>query len=751
MKKCITTGAILLVLAFTLAAASFAWFSVDKIINFPDSYGAIDSAAYFAGGDGTQDNPYIINSPVHLYNLAWLQYLGYFNMKEGFNNGVAQNYFTLAGNIDMSGMCLPPIGTEEYPFVGIFNGNGKIISKINVSNKRDANNITQHPTNAVFENNILQTTADTSSDKQDIQIVGLFGVVGDYNKYVSGETEGYSVGKNKDEEDLDKKFDTAAMSVNGFYIDNLHVKTHSNNTLVGLIAGYVGANVKNTGVYRCDITAGNSSALGLDGNACISKYSIVGDYDANIVQWKELQNVAGTPGQEAAWGGSINMSALWDRLTALDGKATYTWNDDIEEKTYKCYYNTNDYREGVVSTRVTTNYIYMRDESNSENPTYIPLNVLNDCSGDSEKDPNKKDDNNKYYVHTTKNTGYIGVGDSGDYVRLIKKSWNYDFSSKKNVYTIDSDGIKEVNNSKKNEILFENYKNAYDQLRTLYTDNSSSLYGLRFRYDKVSDKNKYTAEKVYILGTTYEQYEMTRSSIDFQLKESGKIAFFACTNFNASPQSFFSLHEIVRDKNDKTKISTVNEIKKIYKTNSGNNYIYVYAENETLKSEEGYTLVFNTQWITDTYDGSGKKMFYFEIPVNAGEYALGSVNGADGASLVYLDIGANGSGDDGTTEVPSDAPYTISYLDFVSPAVNNTLAFPTEKDEKGEYIPAYDDVIFALSNVANAEAIVWFKRESWTEGANPVSTVVLYSFTNITVAPTPTDKASESDKAKTQS
>ena len=35
-------------------------------------------------------------------------------------------------------------------------------------------------------------------------------------------------------------------------------------------------------------------------------------------------------------------------------------------------------------------------------------------------------------------------------------------------------------------------------------------------------------------------------------------------------------------------------------------------------------------------------MFYFSIPCNSGEYALGSVSGKTGAYLCYLDIAANG-------------------------------------------------------------------------------------------------------------
>lgn len=56
-------------------------------------------------------------------------------------------------------------------------------------------------------------------------------------------------------------------------------------------------------------------------------------------------------------------------------------------------------------------------------------------------------------------------------------------------------------------------------------------------------------------------------------------------------------------------------------------------------------LVFDTAWIK-VNSGIGtrnqtNRIFYFEIPVNKGEYALGSVSGGYGAYLLYLDIGAN--------------------------------------------------------------------------------------------------------------
>ena len=58
-------------------AISWAWFLNNELVT-PDVSG-YSASAYFAGGDGSEENPYQIASPKHLYNLAWLQYLGVFN------------------------------------------------------------------------------------------------------------------------------------------------------------------------------------------------------------------------------------------------------------------------------------------------------------------------------------------------------------------------------------------------------------------------------------------------------------------------------------------------------------------------------------------------------------------------------------------------------------------------------------------------------------------------------------------------
>jgi hypothetical protein len=68
---------------------------------------------------------------------------------------------------------------------------------------------------------------------------------------------------------------------------------------------------------------------------------------------------------------------------------------------------------------------------------------------------------------------------------------------------------------------------------------------------------------------------------------------------------------------------------------------------------DGYEMIFDCRWITHPNDSSyygasggptswePKKAFYFEVPVNKGEYAIGSTKDRTGAYLVYLDLAAN--------------------------------------------------------------------------------------------------------------
>ena len=157
---------------FSSLAATLSWFATQvKIDNF--NVTGHSAGAYFAYGNGKKandenpkDRPYGISHPRHLYNLAWLQYKGIFN-KDANNDGtIDQQYYfeidpTLTTELDMSDWTLPPIGTEDNPFLGTFNGNNKVITNLTVSNE---SNITK-PDNITY--NVYP------------EVIGFFGVIGD--------------------------------------------------------------------------------------------------------------------------------------------------------------------------------------------------------------------------------------------------------------------------------------------------------------------------------------------------------------------------------------------------------------------------------------------------------------------------------------------------------------------------------------------------------------------------------------------
>ena len=93
-------------------------------------------SASAAAGDGSEGNPYQISSAVALANLA-----------ARVNSGTEpiEKYYRLMGDIDLteygaaynSGKGWVPIGTEEKPFKGHFDGNGKKITGLYINRKED--------------------------------------------------------------------------------------------------------------------------------------------------------------------------------------------------------------------------------------------------------------------------------------------------------------------------------------------------------------------------------------------------------------------------------------------------------------------------------------------------------------------------------------------------------------------------------------------------------------------------------------
>ena len=182
---------------------------------------------------------------------------------------------------------------------------------------------------------------------------------------------------------------------------------------------------------------------------------------------------------------------------------------------------------------------------------------------------------------------------------------------------------------------------------------SRFIFGLHFMDASISTEHLVTLPKAYIEGEEYENYQVPNDCIDFNVKRRGFITVFAGTYFTqgGNNNTFFSLHEITRYKADDPEVTAgtkkvndikeIKEISKIYRAAEGSDFIYEYSDGTYSSNDARGTLAFDMAWMTDPDVFVMNAVYYFEIPVNGGEYALGSVPGKRGAYLFYLDIAAN--------------------------------------------------------------------------------------------------------------
>jgi len=115
------------------------------------------------------------------------------------------------------------------------------------------------------------------------------------------------------------------------------------------------------------------------------------------------------------------------------------------------------------------------------------------------------------------------------------------------------------------------------------------------------------------------------------------------------------LHEITRSQVDGRVISEIKEIRAVYRNpdaQADNEYVYRYRGEGVPAGCTAADLVFD---MSTLWDGAPVPLavYYFEIPLNAGEYAMGAAttdSGAaknNGAYLIYLDISASAGGEEG--------------------------------------------------------------------------------------------------------
>ena len=777
MKKVVHTICIFLSLAFAFVAVTFCWFSRGELLNFRDDFGSA-KASYFGGGDGSsEEKAYVISSSTHFYNLAWLQYLGYFNAAGGANNGRLQSYFKLTKNIDMRELqrngtvsALPPIGTEQYPFIGNFDGCGYKIDNVFVSNLMS--DLIVRPTTyktATDDNNneVLAVYGTTGTTTKAVNIVGLFGVTGDYG--VSADEKGVVSGSNeytnkfKDSLSLPTAATTSGadevyygvMKVENLYADNLSVKSASSKTLVGLAAGYASASLSNVGVYRCDITV-NAGATGLSDSAPISNYSLLGDYNDAVITWDEKPSGGGGGGSGNDWGGSIDFYDLSKRIT-------YILNKNQQYNSFTITNSKNNMGLNGISFTYKTDKVLYEMQGNQINiygQSYFPLNVdtekefknenratitnngktityaTTDYFSDSTKTEEAVLTKNPGFITTTNNQyetthdiwknskigaslGFTKSGasyPSGTYNEDNLVMLNIDESG--NLSRI-VDGDNTTNNKNLNDIQstteatkLQRYAAVKKEIKNFLTNDNNYIYGWTWNTSATS-----TIKGTFKMnGINYT--DVLAPGIDFIVGSSGYITAIFCPNANGGGgNKLFTLYKVTRNGDNGTPTAT--KVAGKIPTETGD---------FDIKSA----------------------LLYLEIHVDAGEYFISAdvdsgANTSDNkgantsAGLMYLDIGANGSGDGGGS-APGSAAYTIDTVDFV----NNT----TDYAANGKFT-AFKDVTFNLSGAGTSGVpSVSFERAAAADGEDTASTKVAYIYSNITVLVTPSDGSLSSGPEK---
>lgn len=359
---------ILCAIAITITI-NYAWFVSGYDVDPLATGSSVD--AYYLKGSGTELDPYIITTPRHLYNLAWLQYLGTYN-KPTTNGGTTyeSTYFKLGttanGTLDMTGWPLPPIGTAKYPFIGNFNGNGWTISNLTTTN-----NFTEfgdkHPS-GITANGANGTDA---FEQANCGTIGFFGAIGAYNNSVISDTvttstEGVS-------------YPTTTNTATNFYLNNTNVHTKTQSTIIGAVAGYVNATLSQIGVIQPHLniaTTSESAKLGSN----FSDFAVVGYAESQYTTQKtKSSTIIYNPtyeyshfnfkgmGSQADWGGSMNMTDLYNRLVSINNVSPTSMTSGSAYTGYELRYN------NINKNKINANTTYTRtsqEDSNSVVPIY---------------------------------------------------------------------------------------------------------------------------------------------------------------------------------------------------------------------------------------------------------------------------------------------------------------------------------------------------------------------------------------------
>ena len=738
--------------ALVAASFTFSWLSgAVTDVEMDGLHGGIISQ-YFHCGSGTEQDPYVITKPVHLYNLTMLYenldgfaeqdnhfQLGYnLDGNDGLefysynDEGIYQNGYSTRLNMGYYDAFVP-IGSAEKPFSGVFDGSGLILDNLNVSGSG-------------------------------VSDIGVFGFV-------------------TDEAEIKNLYiDNLTIDVSGA-VTNAHA-AHS-HACVGYIAGHIenASCVTETYVNNCEIT----------GNSVLTKndWGYFGKCE-NAASIEMFINKASS-GQGNDWGGSVDFKAFNQRIHDIFNTKTITYdtikryfayyqNNEMKLSFGRNYTNIPDYlsRDPNISQTFYQlqgdgiHYITATSSTSIDLPgTVMPLLVNDDFSTAS--------NNTGYLIGDTRMTSSRMVSDSSvrsSSYRIchIGNSLSDADISEGEAYNGTGDGASVTFNNSNTEIItnssptysLSNYvliKDANNSGHTVrnpnltsYTKNDSTtpenlglkkynearedltevlkdatlVHGIHFMDKDLAYDNTTSLNTVKLNGATKSNYAFPKSCIDFHLKENGAINFFGGAYYNSDSDyishadCFFSLSVIERDGDNLTR-NSIKKISYIYnntaydKTNpDSQKYIYRYSDNSYSGSQSNVgDLVFDMRYLSETPPVQNA-IYYFEIPVNKGEYALHGVSGHDaGGYLMYLDIGASGAGtgeglvDDFKSveyrSTPDTASNSILLITYSQGATNNLEIAVIYDDTRKRYdVICTGDAIEVTVTILSTEYAVYF-------------------------------------------
>ncbi len=631
-----------------LVTTSYAWYTNYYGIHVSDSDKLSSNANYFASGDGTEASPYVITEARHLYNLAWLQDLGYFDADKDSDPNTAGNqkfYFELGNNIDMSQLSkngvqspIPSIGIDYHPFIGNFNGNGHTINNLRIDTDFDNSNyikpdkivLNQH-TETITNNTILTS------------YVGLFGHIGPVGDIT---------------QEIEEK-------VSNFYIDNSIIKS-TVNCVAGIIAGFVNTNVEEVGVHYSSIQLA-SGITNINGQTNISNYTLIGDYNIEDLSWDDKPT--GTD-DGLSYGGNFDVKRLMQRLALIkDNKASDT---------------PSSYLPNV--------------DTGSSNPTVakghiLPLTVVNELTADVYTGADAKE------TVSPENIGYFcGNGNKTNVMNLAFDDYTATTEGGKTTYSWTSGRVprtffkrtgQNATTTSENIVAMtpEEISQLPEGIQNLIPSSNQTV-----RYDLIRLQEKYSGtqgdgtdkfdmkDSISYLDNTYTNVYLPNNGIWFKPTFTGKFRFVIYTGSNGQN---FSLYKLDRDSN------TTN-----LQTHFGTNTLW----------GEALTNLYS-------YDLPLYSLIYFEYDVSQEElddnveFLLANDRDGNGAYFLYLDIGINGGNEDDEEPDPITTFGSIDNIDFVYETSSGTLSNIANNT-------LYSEVFFQISGTTTGLVEFYFRRNN---------------------------------------